>query len=177
MDTTSLHQTFAYAPSNIARDRAIALKNEIEAFHAEYCAVLDTGNVEDWPMFFVEDGLYRVTARENAERGLPVGLVYAEGRNMMHDRALAIGRTQMFAPRYTLHMVNNVRVVSEDADGAIGAHANFMLLQTLVEGPTTVHLAGCYRDVFVRVEGELKLKNRQVIYDTNILANDLVYPV
>jgi hypothetical protein len=40
-----------------------------------------------------------VTEYENAERGLPVGLVYAEGRDMLRDRAVAISRTQMFAPR------------------------------------------------------------------------------
>ncbi len=40
-----------------------------------------------------------------------------------------------------------------------------------------MHLAGVYQDVFVREDGVLRLKRRDVIYDTNILANDLVYPV
>ena len=61
---------------------------------------------------------------------------------MMHDRAVAISRTQMFAPRYMLHMVSNTRVISESADGEIQAQAAFLLMQTLVEGPTTLHLAG-----------------------------------
>ena len=54
---------------------------------------------------------------------------------MMHDRAVAISRTQMFAPRYMLHMVSNTRVISESADGEIQAQAAFLLMQTLVEGP------------------------------------------
>ena len=53
---------------------------------------------------------------------------------MMHDRAVAIS-TQMFAPRYMLHMVSNTRVISESADGEIQAQAAFLLMQTLVEGP------------------------------------------
>ncbi|AOB31196.1 dioxygenase [Bordetella sp. H567] len=167
---------FAYVSRRIDPARAIALRQEIEEFHADYCAVLDANQIESWPDFFIEDGLYRVTARENAERGMLVGLVYAEGRDMMHDRAVAISRTQMFAPRYMRHLVTNTRVLEESEQG-IEAQSSFLLMQTLVEGPTTLHLAGFYHDVFTRVDGALKLKQRQVIYDTEILANDLVYPV
>lgn len=156
--------------------RALTLRGEIEEFNADYCATLDANDVEGWPEYFTQDGLYRVTSRENAELGLPVGLVYAEGRDMMHDRAAAIGRTQMFAPRYMLHVLSNTRVMSED-DGEIRSQTAFLLMQTLVEGATTLHLAGVYQDRFVRVDGALKLAERQVIHDTNILANDLVYPV
>ncbi|WP_028354348.1 nuclear transport factor 2 family protein [Bordetella petrii] len=167
----------AYAERRIDPARAIALKLEIEEFNADYCAALDGGQVERWPEFFTQDALYRVTARENAELGLPVGLVYAEGRDMMHDRAVAIARTQMFAPRHMLHLLSNTRVTHESADGEIAATASFLLLQTLVEGPTTLHLAGVYYDRYAREDGVLKLRERQVVYDTTILANDLVYPV
>ena len=95
---------------------------------------------------------------------------------MMRDRAVAISRTQMFAPRYMLHVLSNTRVLAEDGDG-IRSQTAFLLMQTLVEGPTTLHLAGTYHDRFLRVDGRLKLAERQVVHDTNILANDLVYPV
>lgn len=165
----------AYRPCQLAPAQAIALRQEIELFNAEYCAVLDTNDLERWPDFFTEDAVYRVTARENAELDLPVGLVYCEGRAMMVDRAVAISRTQMFAPRYMLHLLGLTRVESETPDG-IHAQTPFMLVQTLVEGPSTVHLAGCYHDRFVRQDGRLLLADRQVVHDTNILANDLVYP-
>ena len=166
-----------YRESSLGTTRAIELRLEIENFHAEYCAVLDAGLVEQWPRFFTEDALYRITARENAELNLPVGLIYAEGIGMMRDRAVAIANTQMFAPRYNLHLVTNTRVTDETADGDIVAQANFMLLQTLVEGPTTMHMAGTYHDRFQRTGNGLLLHERQVIYDTTIIANDLVYPV
>src|SRR5437868_9081131 len=108
-----------YRERNIDASRALALRHEIEAFNSEYCAVLDTGHVEAWPDFFALDGIYRITARENAELGMPVGLVYAQGRNMMHDRATAIAKTQMFAPRYNLHLVTNTRVTAESDAGEV----------------------------------------------------------
>ena len=152
------------------------LRFEIEEFHAEYCDTLDRGAIEDWASYFTEDAVYRVTARENADAGLPVGLVYAEGRAMIRDRAFAIARTQMFAPRYLRHFVSNVRVM--EATGVeVKAQANYLLLQTLMEGPTTIQQAGRYDDVFVRVDGKLRLKSRDCIYDTLIIPNDLVFPV
>lgn len=162
-----------------AVERAVAreLRLEIEEFNAEYCAVLDSGEIEKWPEFFTEDAIYRITSKENADEGLPVGLVYAEGKAMMHDRAVAVARTQMFAPRYNLHVTGNVRVIQIEPSGEIKAQSNYILLQTLVEAPTTVHLAGRYYDRFVQTEKGLLLKERQVVYDTTILANDLVYPV
>lgn len=173
---STMKTDYSYQPSRIDVAKAQQLRAEVEAFHNEYCAALDSNNVELWPEFFTEDGLYRITSRENANLGLLVGLVYAEGRDMMHDRAVAIGRTQMFAPRHTMHMVSNIRIVDE-ANGVIEAEANFVLIQTLIEGPSTVHLAGKYYDRFVRTEKGLILKERQVIHDTEILATDLVYPV
>ncbi len=168
-------KTYAHRPRRIDSQRAAQLREDIVAFHTEYCSVLDRGDLEQWPLFFTEDALYRITGRENAELDLPVGLVYCEGRAMMHDRAVAIARTQMFAPRYNLHIIGQGRVEAEDASGIL-AQTPFLLIQTLVEGPSTVHLAGCYHDRFVKVDGQLLLAERHVIHDTNILANDLVYP-
>jgi anthranilate 1,2-dioxygenase small subunit len=153
------------------------LRFAIEEFNAEYCAVLDSGEIEQWPDFFTEDAIYRITARENADAGMLVGLVYAEGRGMLQDRAVSIARTQMFAPRTNLHLTGNVRVLAQKDDGEFSAQSTFMLLQTLVDGVTTLHLAGRYFDRFVRQGNRLLLRERQAVYDTTMIATDLVYPV
>lgn len=166
-----------YEAAAVEQVSARNLRFAVEEFNAEYCAVLDAGEVEKWPEFFTEDAIYRLTAKENADAGLPVGLVYAEGKKMLHDRAVAIARTQMFAPRYNLHVVGNVRVLQQLSATEFTAQSNFILLQTLVDGPTTLHLAGRYFDRFVMTGGRLLLKERQAIYDTTMLATDVVYPV
>jgi anthranilate 1,2-dioxygenase small subunit len=73
-------------------------------------------------------------------------------------------------------MVSNVRVLEATGDVA-RAQSNYLLLQTLMEGPTTIQQAGRYYDTFVRRDGRLLLRDRQCIYDTLIIPNDLVYPV
>jgi anthranilate 1,2-dioxygenase small subunit len=165
-----------FEKKSIAQDKTWAARAAVEDFHTEYCAVLDSGAIESWPDFFTEDCIYRVTEFENAAGGYPMGLVYAEGRDMLRDRAVAISRTQMFAPRQMLHFVTNVRILDAN-DEEIVAQSNYILLQTLVEGATTLHQAGRLYDRFARGEAGLLLKERQAIYDTAVIANDLAYPV
>ena len=154
-----------------------ALRLEIEEFNAEYAAVLDAGRVADWPAFFTEDAVYRITGRENWDAKLPVGLVYCEGMGMLRDRALAISKTTMFAPRYLMHQTSNTRVLSVDAAGVISAEANYALFETLVDERTTLQQVGRYHDRFARVDGRLLLKARHCVYDSVIIDTALIYPV
>ncbi|HEV8110461.1 MAG TPA: aromatic-ring-hydroxylating dioxygenase subunit beta [Burkholderiales bacterium] len=169
-----MYPGYEMAPPDPRTTRELRL--EIEEFHAAYCWTLDCGDVEHWPEYFTEDAVYRITARENADAGLPVGLVYADSRAMIRDRAFALKHTQMYAPRTLQHLVTNVRVLQAKGD-AIKAQSNYLLLQTLVDGPTTIQQSGRYYDTFVRKGGKLLLKERQCIYDTVLIANDLVLPV
>ena len=171
-----MKERLAYSPSTVSRARSAELRSEIEDFHVEYCAVLDANEVERWPDFFSEDATYRITSRENALLDMPVGLVYAEGRDMIRDRALAVAHSQMFAPRHMLHVLGIPRVLQEHGS-IVSAQTPFLLMQTLVEGPTTVHLAGVYHDRFVRVNERLLLASREVVHDTEILDTALAYPV
>ena len=163
-----------------ARDPAYReAKHEVEAFNAAYCAVLDDGDLEDWPEFFTEDGFYNIVSRENFDYGLPVGLVYCEGKNMMRDRALAIAKTSMFGPRYLRHYMTNTRISEIGENGMIRAEANYMLIEVLSELPSgRIHQAGRMQDVFeTQDDGRLLLKSRVAIYDTLLVHNALVLPV
>jgi 3-phenylpropionate/cinnamic acid dioxygenase small subunit len=107
---------------------------------------------------------------------MPVGLVYCEGLDMITDRALAVAHSQMFAPRHMLHVLGTTRVLDE-TDHTISSQTPFILMQTLVEGPSTVHLAGVYHDRFVREGERLLITSREVVHDTEILDTALAYPV
>ncbi len=156
----------------------LLLRQEIEEFNAAYAEALDNGPLSDWPDFFAEEALYVITARENFASNLPVGLVYCEGKGMLRDRIFAIENTAMFAPRYMRHFITNCRVVESHANGEIVATSNYILLQTLFDRPEpTLHQIGTYYDVFVRVDGALKLKERRAVYDNLLIDNSVVYPV
>ncbi len=165
-------------PAILLRARQQA-RLDIEDFNAEYCAVLDDGHLDDWPAFFEEDAFYNITSRENFDLGLPVGLIYCEGRAMMQDRALAITKTAMFGPRYLRHYITNTRVTDIDEAGVISATANYILVETVAESPKgRLHQAGRMIDKFVRQQdGGLLLRSRLCVYDTLLVPNALVLPV
>ena len=108
---------------------------------------------------FTEDALYVVLSRENADRGLPVGLIYCEGRGMIRDRAFALDKTAMFAPRYLRHIIGNLAVLGEEQDGDRPTLGPTMsCCRCCYDRPdATLHQVGVYHDVFRRVDGVLKL--------------------
>ena len=153
------------------------LRLEVEEFNAAYAHVLDEGDLEAWPAFFTDDAVYRITARENAEAGLPIGLIYCDGMGMLRDRVKAILKTMTHAPRYLRHYCGNARILDVAADGAIHARANYLVVETLIEDETRIFQAGRYEDVFVRRDDRLLLRRRECVYDSLVIPNALIYPV
>jgi len=157
---------------------ALLLHHEIDQFNVRYAAALDEQRLGDWTEMFTEDAFYLVTSRENADAGLPVGLIYCDSRAMIRDRAFALERTAMFAPRYLRHVIGNLVVLGEDGDGGIRAQANYVVLQVLFDRPdATLHQIGVYRDVFRRTPEGLKLRERRCVYDNLLVPNALCLPV
>src|ERR1700722_2658610 len=148
-----------------ARLAALLLYHEIDQFNARYAAALDDQRLQDWVEMFADDAFYLVTSRENADQGFPVGLIYCEGKAMIRDRAFALEKTAMFAPRYLRHVIGNLLVLGEEANGDIRAQANYVVLQVLFDRPdATLHQVGSYRDVFCRTADGLRLKARRCVY-------------
>jgi salicylate 5-hydroxylase small subunit len=155
---------------------AIELRLAVEDLHSEYCAALDEGRYEDWAALFTEDCLYRIVPRDNHERGLPLALMHCEGRGMLLDRVVALRETSYYAPRALRHMVSGIRV-AEAADGTLGGAANYLVLQTLPEQPTTVFNAGRYLDVIAREAAGLRFRQRLCIFDSILVPNSLIVPL
>jgi anthranilate 1,2-dioxygenase small subunit len=163
--------------ANDRRIEAMLLHREIEEFNNAYAAALDENRLVDWAEMFTDDGLYVVISRENADRNMPVGLIYCENKGMLLDRANAM-KTEMFAPRYLRHIVGNLQVLGEETNGDIRARANYVVVQVLFDRPDAkMHQVGVYYDKFRRVGGELKLAERRCVYDNLLVDNALCLPV
>lgn len=156
---------------------ALLLHHEVDQFNAAYAAALDEQRLSDWVEMFTEDAFYVVISRENADKNMPVGLIYCDSKAMIHDRAFALEKTAMFAPRYLRHIIGNLQVLGEE-DGAIRARANYAVIQVLYDRPEAkLHQVGVYHDVFRRMNGALKLAERRCIYDNLLVDNALCLPV
>ena len=152
------------------------LRLEIDALNADYAAALDERRFDEWPLFFLEDGTYKVQARENFERRLPLALIALESRGMMKDRVYGITQTIYHGPYYTRHVVGPARVLGEQ-DGRIRAEANYAVFRTKPGDASEVYNVGRYIDELVRTEAGLKFASRLCVYDSEMVLNSLIYPI
>ncbi len=158
------------------RVRRQEVRLAVEDFHSDYAAALDRFDLERWVAFFTDDAVYHVIARDNEEDGLPLGLIYCEGKDMLRDRAFAILNTEMYVPRYLQLSVTNTRVHSFDQHH-VRAEANYQLFETRIEEPTRVQQVGKYHDLFIRDGDDLLLRQRKCVYDSVMVDNCMVFPV
>jgi anthranilate 1,2-dioxygenase small subunit len=166
------------ALSNDRRLEALLLVREIEEFNNAYAAALDDQRLVDWAEMFTDDAFYLIISRENADRNMPVGLIYCENKAMIYDRAFAHEKTEMFAPRYLRHIIGNTQILRGDDNGDIRARANYVVIQVLFDRPEAkLHQVGVYHDKFRRLGGELKLAERRCVYDNLLVDNALCIPV
>jgi salicylate 5-hydroxylase small subunit len=141
----------------------LLLQFELDQLNAAYAAALDGRRFDDWPDFFTEDGSYRLQARENHERGLPLALMALESRGMMKDRVYGVTQTIFHAPYYTRHVVSPARVVATDG-GVIRAEANYAVFRTRPAGVSEVYSVGRYIDEVIKKDGALKFSRRLCVY-------------
>ncbi|HEX3548877.1 MAG TPA: aromatic-ring-hydroxylating dioxygenase subunit beta [Candidatus Elarobacter sp.] len=147
----------------------------IEDLYARYAAVLDDGDFDAWPAFFVEDAVYKVVARENHDRGLPLALLAFESRGMLRDRVYAVTQTLFHEPYYQRHLISGI-LARRDGEG-FAARANYCVVRTKAGALSEVYSAGRYDDRIVEDGGELRFARKLVIFDSELIPNSLIYPL
>ena len=158
-----------------AQHVSIENRLRIEDLYAEYSACLDDARFEAWPDFFTEDCSYRIVARENYDRGLPLALLSFESRGMLSDRVYGITQTLFHEPYYQRHIVSGLIVKADDAGYRV--RANYVVVQTKVGALPLVYSAGRYVDRIVEVDGSLRFAEKICIFDSELIANSLIYPI
>ena len=144
--------------------------------YAEYAFAVSSGEWDRWPEFFIEDCSYRLQPRENHERGFPLATLSFESKGMLKDRVYGIRETLFHDPYYQRVIVGAPLVRSVD-DDRIEAEANYAVFRTKLSELSTVFNVGRYIDVIVRTADGLKFRSRQVIYDSEMIPNSIIYPI
>ena len=148
----------------------------VEELYARYVKCLDDGAFDQWPGFFTKDCVYKLQARENYDRGLPLALMMFESHAMLLDRVFGITTTLYHQPYYQRHMVSGL-MVGRNSDGSLHAEANYAVFRTKRNALTDVFNVGRYLDEIVEVEGVLKFRQKLCIYDSELVPNSLIYPI
>ena len=152
------------------------LHHQIDQLNAAYAAALDERRFDDWPLFFTEEGQYKVQGRENFDRGLPLALIALESRGMMNDRVFGITQTIFHGPYYTRHVISPARITAHDGD-LVSAEANYVVFRTKPGGVSEVYNVGRYIDKLIKKGESWKFRSRLCVYDSELILNSLIYPI
>lgn len=150
----------------------------VRELYDEYAYLLDRGDFPGWLALFTADAEYRVVARENHERGLPLATIRCDSRDMLADRVDAIVGTQFYARRIVRHFVSAIRPAAVPADdGRLGVTANFMVVETLVDEASRIHSVGEYLDEIAPTDDGPRFARKIAVYDAPLVPTSLVIPL
>ncbi|HTM62361.1 MAG TPA: aromatic-ring-hydroxylating dioxygenase subunit beta [Burkholderiales bacterium] len=152
----------------------LELQLAVERLHARYAHALDSDQLEAWPDFFADKGKYRITTAENEARGLPLPVMYAEGRAMLNDRIASLRHANIYEPQRYRHMVSAV-LVERESDRLIKSTANFLVVRIMDNGESLLFASGRYVDQITLPE--LKYAERVVICDSRRFDTLLAIPL
>src|SRR5579872_5900134 len=144
---------------------ALARRLELDDLYTAYAACLDSDALEAWPDFFTEECHYRITSAENYEAGMPLGIIYATSKNMLHDRVNALREANIYEPQRYRHLISGI-AVADDGRTELDVTANFLVVRTMQDGEMTVFAAGRYLDRVVHREGGWKFARKLVVLDS-----------
>ena len=152
-----------------------SLQLAVEHLHARYAHALDADRLEDWPDFFTENGTYRIATAENDARGLPLPVLYAEGRAMLTDRIASLRHANIYEPQRYRHLVCAV-LVEPEAEGTVKSIANFLVVRIMENGEAMLFASGRYVDRIV-FSDEPQYEERVVICDSRRFDTLLAIPL
>lgn len=150
---------------------------DVAALNAACASALDADRLEEWPGFFLERCLYKVTTAENHARGYEAGLIYADSRGMLVDRITALRRANIYERQRYRHVLGLPLLRGADED-AMATETSFIVVRTMRGGDMSVFAAGVYLDRLARApQGELRYAERVVVCDSPVIDTLLAIPL
>lgn len=143
---------------------------------AEYADRVDSDRLEEWLDLFDEQASYKVMPRENIEQGLPASIMYCSNKAMLRDRITSLRQANEYNLHYDRHLITGIRV-KPDGDAQWRLEANYLVVQTNLEGESRLFSTGRYLDRVVLSEGKLLLREKLVVVDTFSIPTLLATPL
>jgi anthranilate 1,2-dioxygenase small subunit len=149
---------------------------ELHRLQERYVSVIDADRLEEWPNFFTEDCVYEIIPKENADLGLPMGIMHCFGRAMLRDRITSLRKANVFEPHTYRHMTSGLELTPVDAD-SVDMQSNYVVVQTLTDGESRIYQVGRYFDRVVHSAEGWLYQRKRAVYDTSRVQTLLVTPV
>jgi anthranilate 1,2-dioxygenase small subunit/terephthalate 1,2-dioxygenase oxygenase component beta subunit len=148
----------------------------VAELNAAYAAAIDADRLEDWPHFFTDDCIYKITSAENHKRGYSAGIVYADSRAMLRDRITAL-RTANIYERQSYRHIIGLPVIGAVGAESTTAETSFLVVRIMRDGRSDVFATGVYLDRIREEVGRLRFVERIVVCDSSHFDTLLAIPL
>ncbi len=155
---------------------AAALLFEVSGLNAACAAAIDADRLEQWPAFFLEKSLYKVTTADNRAKGYQAGIIYADSRAMLIDRVAALREANIYERQRYRHILGMPVIVTQ-TDGIVSAETSFLVVRTMREGQMDVFAVGVYLDKLRRDGDVWRYAERIVVCDSQRFDTLLAIPL
>ncbi|MBD1552043.1 aromatic-ring-hydroxylating dioxygenase subunit beta [Pseudomonas typographi] len=142
----------------------------------DYTYTIDDGAVSQWPTYFTEPCLYRITTRQNHEMIMPLSIMLCDNQAMLYDRVEAIEKANIFEPHYYRHVLSDSKVIDQ-TDSTLHMETSFICVRTMLDGRVTLFATGRYSDQIVFENGRCLFRSRVVILDSSKVDTLLAIPL
>lgn len=153
-----------------------------------YGAALDERRYSDWLDLFDENATYLLQPRENYEQNLPLATMRMESKGMMIDRVYGIENTLFHQPYYQRHVIGMClaadppvqlpgQVDPPDTNPGFGVQASYAVYRTKAHERSEVFNVGRYWMQLVEQDNQLLIRRMNVIFDSEVIANSIIYPI
>jgi len=143
---------------------------------AAYTYVLDEGPLTDWPSFFTETCLYRITTRQNEERNMPLSIMLCDNHAMLYDRVEAVEKANIFEPHYYRHVLSDSRMLRTTPD-SVWTETSFICVRTMLDGRMSLFAAGKYVDEIVGQADLCLFRSKVVVLDQSQVDTLIAKPL
>jgi 3-phenylpropionate/cinnamic acid dioxygenase small subunit len=138
----------------------------LAALNTAYAACIDADRLEDWPGFFADPCLYKVTTADNHKRGYAAGIIYADSKGMLTDRISALREANIYERQRYRHILG-MPLLHASRDGLVTAETSFLVVRTMRDGQMDLFATGVYLDkVTTAPDGRLLYAERVVVCDS-----------
>src|SRR5260370_16681025 len=80
------------------------LQFTIERLITDYVHCIDDDRLEEWPGFFADPSVYKITSDENYERALPIAVFFPNSRGMLEDHLTPLRKGNIYHPPHYRHL-------------------------------------------------------------------------
>ena len=148
----------------------------LATLNATYAAAIDSDHLEEWPDFFIDECLYKVTSAENHRRNYAAGIVYADSQAMLRDRVKALRAANIYERQSYRHIIGLPLIRTESHD-RIEAETPFIVIRIMRDGSSGLFASGVYLDIVHVVAESLRFAERIVVCDSGHFDTLLAIPL